>query len=76
MGPILQYVIGVPAGFYFLFAGLKGVYQAFTKPTEELELGFFFTVIAGLFAAFLGGAIVYSILFVGLDFGGGPGRLG
>jgi len=76
MGPILQYVIGVPFGLFCLVWGLGGAWAAFTKTAKEDKNNGFWAGIGALCGAAFGVAILWAILFEGLDFGSGPGRIG
>ena len=74
MGPILQYVVGVPFGLFCLIGGPYGAYLAFTNQNQTPNNNGFVSGMFFLTAGPLAGwFILKAILFDGLDFGG-PGR--
>ena len=75
MGPILQYLVGVPFGLFCLFGGIIGAIGAFGNKWKEDKNNGFWSGIAFLVCAAFGWFILKAILFDGLHFSG-PGRYG
>ena len=75
MGPILQYVIGVPFGLFCLIGGPFWSYLAFCNKCEKDEHNGFWCGIIGLGGSVFGFFILKAILFEGLHFSG-MGRVG
>jgi hypothetical protein len=75
MGPILQYIVGVPFGLFCLFGGVIWASAAFRNKCEKDEHNGFLCGVIGLGGSVFGGAILWAILIHGLDFSG-PGRYG
>ncbi len=66
MGPILQYMIGVPAGLAMIVFGLYGAFKAFTNTAEEEKHNGFGAGIGYLSFVAFGAAILWAILWEGL----------
>ena len=76
MGPILQYVVGVPFGLFALFGGIYLAFNAFFNKNEKETNNGIWAGVCFLLLAYFGFWVLKAILFIGLDFGGGPGRYG
>ena len=66
MGPILQYLIGVPAGLAMVVCGLYCALRAFTNAAEEEKYNGFGAGIGYLVWVAFGVAILWAILWEGL----------
>lgn len=75
MGPILQYVVGVPFGLFLLIGGPFFAYGAFTNQNEPQNNGKLSGLLFLIIFPLAGWFLLKAILFDGLDFSG-PGRYG
>ena len=76
MGPILQYVVGVPFGLFCLFGGPFAAYGAFTNQNQPQNNGFLSGMLFLILGPLAGWFILKAILFDGLYFSGsGMGRV-
>ena len=74
MGPILQYVVGLPFGIYIFLWGIHAVYKSYATGGDPEAKGFSLWI-SGICAAAFGGFLVHAILFGELQFSG-MGRVG
>jgi len=76
MGPILQYVVGVPFGLFCLFGGVYWSSLAFSNKCKKDEHNGFWCGVIGLGGSCFGFIMLKAILFDGLGPFTGLGRVG